>query len=184
MLIFVNETTKSRLTDNIKANKSLYIFNGVMFMVLGIIALLSPLIAAEFLFILIGCILFVTGLFQGVVSYATKRHWSYYVTAGIAFLAGALLILQPEAGIYIFGMIIAVFLIVQGIMQIFYAGVYAPFKGWGWMLASGLLSILLAVFIYIGWPLSAAWLFGFLIAINLLMFGFALLTIATYVGSS
>ncbi len=129
---------------------------------------------------MIGCLLLLTGVLQAAFTYATKRHWSYYITGAIAVIAGALLIARPEAGIYFFGMIVAVFLLLQGFMQLFYAGVYAPYKGWGWMLASGLLSIALSVFIFVGWPLSASWLFGVLIALNLMMFGFSLLTIAMY----
>ncbi len=180
MLIF-NESTKSRLADNIRANKRSYIFNGIVFLILGLVALAAPLVAAEFLFMLIGALLLLTGILQAVVSFTAKSHWSYYVTSAIAMIAGAVLIFQPEAGIYVFGIVIAIFLLLQGFMQLFYAGVYAPFRGWGWMLASGLLSIALATFIFLGWPLSASWLFGFLIGINLLLFGFSLIMIATNV---
>lgn len=182
MLIF-NDSTRTRLADNIKANRNMYIFNGVLFMGLGIIALIAPLAAAEFLFMLIGCLLVIAGVLQASFNFATKRHWSFYITAAIAIIAGILLVVRPEAGIYFFGMIIAVFLLLQGFMQLFYAGVYAPYRGWGWMLASGLLSIALAIFIFVGWPLSASWLFGVLIAINLMLFGFSLLTIAMYLDN-
>lgn len=181
MLIFMDDVTKSRLVDNIRSNKSLYMVNGVMFMLLGIIAAIAPIFAAKFLFILIGCLLLITGIFQAVVSYASKRHWTYYLTAFIAILAGALLIMQPQTGIYFFGLIVAVFLFLQGIMQLFYSAAYVRFKGWEWLCASGLLSIALAILIFAGWPISAAWLFGFLIAINLLMFGFALITLARFI---
>ncbi len=181
-MIFITGSTKERLADNIRSNRNSYLFNGVMFMILGLIALFTPLMAAEFLFILLGCVLVIMGVFQAIVSFAGKRHWSFYITALLAIVAGLLLIFQPESGIYFFGMVVAIFLVLQGLMQLFYAGVYAPFRGWGWLLTSGLLSIALAIFIYVGWPLSAAWLFGFLIAINLLTFGFALITLALYVN--
>ncbi|HSX19837.1 MAG TPA: DUF308 domain-containing protein [Gammaproteobacteria bacterium] len=176
----MNSDAKKQLTDNIKQNKNLYIFNGIMLLVLGIIALLAPLVAAEFLDILIGCLLFVTGLFQGVVSYAAKRHWTYYITAVISVIAGGLLILQPMAGMLALATIVAIFLLLQGCMQIFYAGIYAPFTGWIWMLLSGLVSIGLTAFIYVGWPITAIWFLGILVAINLISFGISMLVLATF----
>jgi uncharacterized membrane protein HdeD (DUF308 family) len=180
----ISNKTKKMLTDNIQQNKNLYIFNAVMFIILGTVALMTPLIAAEFLDILIGCLLFVTGLFQGVVSYAAKRHWTYYLSTFIYIAAGVLMIFQPQAGILALAAIIAIFLLLQGIMQIFYAGVYAPFKGWGWMLASGVISIALTTLIYIGWPITAVWFLGILVGINLIFFGLSTLMIAAYAGKS
>lgn len=183
MFIFVvNEKTKKQLTENIKQNKNLYIFNAIMFMVLGVVALFAPLIAAEFLDLLIGCLLFITGLFQAVVSFAAKRHWTYYVTAIISIVAGCLLILQPAAGILALAAIIAIFLLLQGCMQIFYAGVYAPFKGWGWMLLSGFISICLCALIYVGWPTTAIWFLGIMVGINLISVGLSMLMLSLYLG--
>lgn len=175
VILQVNEKTKKQLTENIKQNKNLYIFNGIMFMVLGIIALFAPMIAAEFLDLLIGCLLFVTGTFQAVVSFAAKRHWTYYLTAVISVMAGLFLILQPAQGVLALAAIVSIILLLQGCMQIFYAGVYAPFKGWGWMLFSGIISISLIILIYIGWPTTAAWFLGILLGINLITVGMAML---------
>lgn len=172
--------TKSRLTENLKSHRNIYMFNGVVFIALGIFALFAPLMAAKFLFMLIGCLFLITGIFQLVVNFVTKHHFAYYITSLLAIAAGVILLVQPTAGIYFFGLIIALFLLLQGIMQLFYAGLYAPFRGWGWMLGSGILSIALALFVFLGWPLSAGWLFGFLIAINFILFGFSMLTIARH----
>lgn len=181
MFISINTLTKRNLADNIRQNKNLYVFNAVMFIILGTIAIITPLFAAEFLDLLIGCLLFVTGLFQAVVTYAAKRHWTYYLSAAIYLVAGALMIFSPQAGILALAAIIAVFLFCQGCMQIFYAGVYAPARGWIWMLLSGLISLALTALIYIGWPITAVWILGLLIGINLISFGISMLMLAMYV---
>ena len=49
--------------------------------------------------------------------------------------------------------------------------------GWGWMLASGLISIAAAVLIAIGWPANAIWVLGFILAIDLLFQGTMLMFI-------
>lgn len=176
----VNDAIKKQLQANIQQHKHLYFFNGLIFMALGIIAIMSPLIAAEFLDILIGCVLFITGVFQASVSYASGRHWTYYLTAIIYVVAGALLVIQPQAGILALATIIAIFLLLQGCVQIFYASVYAPFKGWGWMLVGGLISIALTALIYTGWPVTAIWFLGIVVGINLFAFGLSLLMLTIH----
>lgn len=180
MKVLISAEMKQHLIENLQSNKNLYVFNGVMLIILGVIALLAPLVIAEFLSLLIGCIFLLAGLAQGVVSYATKRHWTYYITAIIALTAGIILILKPEVGALVLAMVISVFLLLQGSMQIFYAGVFAPFKGWGWMLLSGCISILLTILIYVGWPTTAIWFLGVVVGLNLILFGVSLLMLATW----
>lgn len=181
IFLAISTKTKKKLTENIQQNKKLYVINGVILIILGVLALFTPLAAAEFLDLLIGCLLFATGFFQVIVSYAAKRHWTYYFTALVAIAAGSLLILQPAAGILALAVIVSIYLLIQGCVQIFYAGVYAPFKGWRWLLLSGLISVCLTVLIYIGWPTTAAWILGIMVGVNLISFGLTMLMLALYI---
>jgi uncharacterized membrane protein HdeD (DUF308 family) len=182
MLIWmVNDSVKKQLTENIKQHKKLYIFNGCMFMILGVIAFMAPLVAAEFLDILIGCLLLLTGIVQAGLTVVSKRHWSYYFSAIISIFAGSLMVFFPRTGILALAAIIAIFLLLQGCMQIFSASMYAPFKGWSWMLTSGLISVILAALIYAGWPITAIWFLGVLVGINFISFGISMIVLTKYV---
>lgn len=46
-----------------------------------------------------------------------------------------------------------------------------PSLGWGWLLASGLCSILVGVILLTGWPATALWLTGLLLGVNLVFTG-------------
>lgn len=177
-----NAPFKSKLRQNIETHKNLYVLNGIVFIVLGLFCFAMPLAAAEFLGILIGLILVITGSFQLYLNFATTRHWSYYISAFIFLAAGALMILQPNVGAVALGAIVTTFLLLQGCMQLFYAGLYAPFYGWVWMLASGVLSILLAALVFSGWPSAAGWFLGILIGINLISFGASMLLLANFIN--
>jgi uncharacterized membrane protein HdeD (DUF308 family) len=57
-----------------------------------------------------------------------------------------------------------------------------PEQGWGWLVTSGVVSVLLAVMIWGQFPLSGAWAVGTLVGVRLLMSGIVLIGIGSMVG--
>lgn len=169
------------IEENIREHRKSYIFQGILFVVLGIAALLVPGVAAEFFELLIGCLLVITGLVQALSGYSANRHFIVLFSALASVVAGILLLVWPDAGLLVLAAIIGIFLFVQGIFQIITAAVYAPFRGWMWMLASGVVTLGLSIVIYAGWPITGIWLLGVLIGINFLFFGMTLLMIVNAV---
>ena len=51
---------------------------------------------------------------------------------------------------------------------------HRPAGGWSWTLLSGLVDLVLAYFIWRGWPASAAWAIGLLVGINMFFLGLSL----------
>jgi len=180
-IFLINPAVRKQLERNIKEHKTLYMFNGLVFIVLGIISIMAPLVAAEFLDLLIGILLLITGLAQAAVSMRAKRHWTYYLSSIISITAGSLMLSKPSEGALALAAIIAIFLLLQGFLQIFSAGLYAPFKGWVFMLLSGIISIVLSAFIYVGWPSTALWFLGIVVAINLISFGLSIIMLTSYI---
>jgi len=56
-----------------------------------------------------------------------------------------------------------------------------PFPNWGWVLASGLVGILLALILWANLPVTAVWLIGLLLGINLISVGAAIAYLAWHV---
>jgi uncharacterized membrane protein HdeD (DUF308 family) len=48
----------------------------------------------------------------------------------------------------------------------------------GWLILSGILSLMMATIIWSGWPSTAFWVLGLLVGINLLFFGLSLTFLA------
>ncbi len=64
---------------------------------------------------------------------------------------------------------------VQGITQIFLSFEHRrSLPSWGWVLANGIIDLILAAIILARWPKTAAWVIGLLVGVNLLMYGIAL----------
>jgi len=175
-----NASIKQQLVDNIAQYKTIYRINGFLFLILGVLSLLAPMVAAEVLDYLIGGLLLVTALVQFTLSYITKRHWSYYIGSTIYLIAGLLLILRPHEGVMALAAIVGIFMLLQGCAQLFTASLYAPFHGWQWVLFSGLVSLALAGIIYSGWPATGVWLLGIMLGVNFVIFGLSMIMLTRY----
>jgi uncharacterized membrane protein HdeD (DUF308 family) len=69
---------------------------------------------------------------------------------------------------------VGIVMIVAGVLAATAAFQVRPSLGWGWMLANGIITILLGVMISAQWPLSGAWAAGILVGVHLLSGGAAL----------
>jgi uncharacterized membrane protein HdeD (DUF308 family) len=79
-------------------------------------------------------------------------------------------------------MILIAFFVIEGIASIMFALDHKrELSGrWGWMLASGIIDLILATIILTGLPGSAAWAIGLLVGINMVFGGSALIAMALY----
>jgi uncharacterized membrane protein HdeD (DUF308 family) len=67
-----------------------------------------------------------------------------------------------------------VFFMVEGISKVIFALTIRPFPNWGWVLGSGIVGILLAFYLWASIPVSAVWVLGVLLGIELICEGAAL----------
>jgi uncharacterized membrane protein HdeD (DUF308 family) len=65
-------------------------------------------------------------------------------------------------------------LLVEGISKLIFALTIRPFPNWGWVLASCIVGILLAFYLWSSLPVTALWLLGVMLGIQLICEGAAL----------
>jgi uncharacterized membrane protein HdeD (DUF308 family) len=75
--------------------------------------------------------------------------------------------------------LIAYFLI-DGIASIMMAVEHrqGPSRGWGWLIVSGIIDVILAIMLFLGLPGTAAWAIGLLVGIDLVFGGVSLVALA------
>jgi uncharacterized membrane protein HdeD (DUF308 family) len=73
---------------------------------------------------------------------------------------------------------------VEGFSKLIFALTIRPFPNWGWVLASGLIGILLSVYLLASFPVTAVWLLGVLLGIQLISEGAAVGYLAWQVRQS
>jgi uncharacterized membrane protein HdeD (DUF308 family) len=173
------------VTRSLHEHWVLYLIEGVVLIVLGATAIVLPPIATLAVTILIGWLLLVSGI-MGLITTFWMRHgpgfWWSLLSAVLALVVGVLLLASPLRGAVSLTIVLVAFFIIEGIASIMFALDHKrEFSGrWGWMLASGIVDLILAALIFAGLPSSAAWAIGLLVGINLIFGGAALMSMALH----
>jgi uncharacterized membrane protein HdeD (DUF308 family) len=157
----------------------LFLIQGVVMAILGLFAIAAPVIATLAVDIYAGWLFLISGI-VGIVTLFTRQNISSFlwtlIAAVLALVVGVLLIWRPAAGVLSLTLLLIGFFIAEGVVQILAAFKYRSAVGnaWTWMLFSGIVDLILAAIILMGWPGTAAWTLGLLVGINLFLSGLAL----------
>jgi uncharacterized membrane protein HdeD (DUF308 family) len=161
----------------------LFLIEGIVLVILGILAILVPVLATITFTIFIGWLFFISGV-VGLITTAWMRRapgfWWSLLSALIGIAAGVLLVFWPVTGSLSLTLVLIVFFILEGTVSMLYAIEHREqLTGrWAWMLLSGIIDLVLAVIILAGLPGTALWALGLLVGINLLFGGAALIGMA------
>jgi uncharacterized membrane protein HdeD (DUF308 family) len=171
----VNPSVKTSLAPHWR----LVIAQGVIMVILGVLALAAPAFATLAVDIYVGWLLLLSGIL-GLAAIFSARHPTRFawglVTAVLSLLVGAMLIWKPVEGALSLTLLLTVFFIVEGIFQSIASVAYRKSHAstWGWMLASGIADLALATMILLGWPMTADWALGIIVGVNLITSGWAI----------
>jgi uncharacterized membrane protein HdeD (DUF308 family) len=174
------------VTNAFGAHWKLFLFQGVVMAVLGLLAICAPVAASIAVAIYVGWLLLISGII-GLIAIVSTHHvhaflWSL-VTAALSVVIGVLLVLMPVQGAISLTIVLTAFFIVEGVFQttVAIASRQVLAGTWVWMLLSGLADLVLAAIIIEGWPGTAIWALGLLVGVNLLTSGWAVV-VAAFAG--
>jgi len=176
------EGMRRQIAATIHAHWKLVLAQGIVLMVLGLLAVAMPNIATLAVEIFVGWLFLIAGILRAVSVWHARQMpgfgWSM-LGALLAVLLGLILIARPLAGVLTLTMVLVAFFILEGITAIVVAVQHRDhLKSWGWVLFSGIIDLLLAYLIWQGWPSSAGWAIGLLVGINMIFFGLSLVMTA------
>jgi uncharacterized membrane protein HdeD (DUF308 family) len=147
---------------------------GILLIVAGILAILMPEIAALSAALVLGWLLLIGGAVEIAYAIQTRAlgHFGWKLFSGLLDLVlGLAILVLPFAAVASLGLLIGAFLFVGGIARIALSFRARPMRGWGWILVDGILSIIIAILIAIGWPASSAVIIGVMVGIWFLSAG-------------
>ena len=163
----------------------LFLVEGVVLLVLGATAIVIPPLATLAATLVLGWLFLVSGV-VGLFTTFMMRHapgfWWSLISAALAVLVGSLLLARPVSGAFSLTLVLIAFFVIEGVASIMFALEHKrELSGrWGWMLASGVVDLLLALMILAGLPSTAAWALGLLVGINMVFGGAALIAMALH----
>jgi uncharacterized membrane protein HdeD (DUF308 family) len=180
---------QSRLSQAVREHWKLFLIEGIILVILGILAILVPPLATIAVTILIGWLFLISGV-AGLITTFGARHapgfWWSLLSALLGIAAGLVLLVWPLSGAISLTLLLIVFFIIEGVLSIMYAVEHKrELTGqWGWMLVSGIIDLILAAMIWGGLPSTAAWALGLLVGINMLFGGSAMIAMAMHARGS
>ena len=149
---------------------------GIACIVLGVLAIVYPLIASVTMKIFIGWLLLLAGIMCVVHAFGAS-DWKGVVLnllmAAVLIIGGGWLAFFPIEGLVALTAFLAILFIAQGVIQCVLGFQLRPDEGWGWMVFSGIMAILVGSIIWLGLPGTALWALGLLAGINLIFTGFS-----------
>lgn len=155
---------------------------GILFLVTGTLAILMPHLATLGAELFIGALFAVSGAIELVRAFRLRGKLRIAGTAVfglITAVAGVLLLLFPLPGAVAVTSVIAALFLIGGGLKLWQGFQMRSSRGWGWMAASGGLSVLLAALILLAFPASALWTLGLLVGVDMIGFGAALIALVT-----
>ena len=161
----------------------LFLIEGIILALLGVAAIAVPWIATLAFTLVLGWLFLISGIVGLVTTFWMRGmpgFWWSLFSAIIAIAAGIILLTSPVSGALSLTFVLIAFFVIEGIVTIMYAIEHRnQLSGrWGWMLASGVVDLILAGIILSGLPASAAWAIGLLVGINMVFGGSALIAMA------
>ena len=163
----------------------LYLIEGIVLIVLGVTAIVIPPLATLAVTILFGWLFLVSGVIGLFTTFWMRQapgFWWSLLSALLGVAVGVLLLAAPPQGALSLTLVLIAFFIIEGVATIMFALDHKrELSGrWGWMLASGVVDLLLSALILAGLPSTAAWAIGLLVGINMLFGGAALIAMALH----
>jgi len=162
-----------------------FLLIGILLMVLGATCIVKAQTATTFSILVLGWILVISGVFWLVNSFLTVTvpiFFLFLLNALIRGGIGYLLIRHPNAGAEGVTMVLAVLFIVGGLFRTAGASVI-KFPWWGWTVLSGVVAVVLGVYLLANWPVASAFFVGVVIGVDLLFDGGALIAFGAAIRS-
>ncbi|HXD19890.1 MAG TPA: DUF308 domain-containing protein [Vicinamibacterales bacterium] len=157
------------------------IVTAVIFMVLGIGAIVEPLVAGLAVTLLVGWLLMAGGITH--IASVFRRDdggMVWHIALGLVYICGGwYFVTHPVIALGGLTLLLAMMLFVEAGVDLVAYSAQRREAGAAWLLVNAVVTTLLGILIAMQWPSVSAWAIGTLVGINLLTTGFSRLMLGT-----
>jgi uncharacterized membrane protein HdeD (DUF308 family) len=154
---------------------------GIVFMIAGVVALGSVIMATETAVLVVGIMMVMAGVAEIIAAFNVKDwgKFAIWMLLGLLYVAaGVICWLNPIMAATTLTLFLGIALIFGGIVRGFLAWqMREAGKPWGWVVVSALITLLLGLMIVAKWPYSSLYTLGVFLGIDLIFIGSGWLTI-------
>jgi uncharacterized membrane protein HdeD (DUF308 family) len=147
---------------------------GILMFICGILAISLPLASSIGIVIVLAWLILFAGiahLFFAFHSHSFGAVLWQVLLAIVYGIAGIYMLMHPLLGVLSLTLLLAVFLLVEGILEITLYFRIRRVRHAGWVLFDGIVTLILGIFIWAQWPSSSVWVIGTLVGISLIFSG-------------
>jgi uncharacterized membrane protein HdeD (DUF308 family) len=146
----------------------------VLMTAVGALAIFSPAIAGVAVAVLFGWLLIVSGILHLAFAWKAGRAGAVIWEILLGMLYGGIgfyLLVRPVAGLESLTLALAIYLVMESVLELILAIRLRPEPGSGWLLFDGILTLALAQLIWGAGPLSSVWAVGTLVGVSMFFSG-------------
>ncbi len=152
----------------------------IALIVIGLVAVALPQAGGLAVALYFGWLMLLAGAALLLLAWRTHAAEVMPLQVGLGIiyvLLGLFLILKPGAGLASLTLLLAGYLLLEGLLELLTAFRARPQAGRTWLIVDGAVALVLALMIVTSWPSSAAWVVGTLVGINLIFSGISRLMV-------
>jgi uncharacterized membrane protein HdeD (DUF308 family) len=168
--------SKAHVEKVVRRNTGLFLLQAVLMVVAGVLALVYPLLSTLAVTLFLGWMLIFSGIVQAISLVASAKlphFWLQLISAVLSVVVGLIFIRNPGLAVATLALLLVVYFMVEGIAKVVLAVSVRPLRNWGWILVSGIIGILISVYLIMN-PALTLLVLGLFIGIQLIAEGVAI----------
>lgn len=153
----------------------------VLMIIAGVLAIVIPPAAGIAVLVVVAWLLMLSGVIHMIFAWHTRTTGGmiWELLLGILYIfVGVYALLHPLAGLASLTLVLAIYLFVEGALELILSFRLRPMPGSNWLLFDGIVTLILAILIWRSWPSSTEWVIGTLVGISMLFSGAARLSLS------
>src|SRR5262245_11429756 len=170
----VSDQAASPVAEPLRAKSGWIVALGIVYLIAGVVALSSVVMATVISVFLVGIMMIVAGIAE-VISALQVKSWGkvflWLLLGALYIVAGILTFENPLLAAKLLTLLLGASLIASGIVKIVLAFNMKAGSAWGVVALAGLLTILVGAVIVARWPVNSLYILGIFLAIDLIFTG-------------
>jgi uncharacterized membrane protein HdeD (DUF308 family) len=158
---------------------------GWLSIVFGILAIAMPWVAGQSILLMVGALVMAAGVLRMIWAFkagSLGKGILVFLIGVLTLLAGIAVIAHPVMSSAILTVMLAVYFFVDGFSELMAA--FSLKEGKGWLIFDAVVTILLGIMIFTGFPLAGTVAIGVFLGIKLLFVGVTMLTVRSAVRNA
>ena len=146
----------------------------IVLIIFGFLAIALPFATSWGVVVVIAWLIVFSGGFQFIHAFQSQGigHILWKILVAVLYLiVGIYFLLNPVLGIAAFTLALAIFFVIEGVIDLVFYFQTRALPGSGWILFDGIITLILGILVWRQWPSSSLWVIGTLVGISMIFTG-------------